>query len=373
MNHQFLSIQLANTIMDRYPNPDTYPYKSWCYCQGFVLLGFCRLYEDTRDPVYRNYILRYVDRHVLEDGTIDRFHGDNLDDMLPGAVLVWAYQETGKESYRKACDLIYASFKSYPRNREGGFWHNRIEFPKEMWVDGVFMDGMFLLAYAKAFPQYATDCYDELTNQLDCIFTLCHKWGGLLCHAHSENPSCGWADPVTGRSSEVWSEGLGWYTMVLTHTVCDLPELHPSYHRLRSRLQELLNTLCTLQGSDGLWYQVVDRPERPDNWTDTSGSAMFLYSMMEARQRIPSHPQQWDTAIAAGLNGLSSRIRPDRKGNLDVLGACDGVCVQMGYRQYVEYPRVPNAKEAVGAVLWAEERAERDSICQRNRESSRPI
>lgn len=141
----------------------------------------------------------------------------------------------------------------------------------------------------------------------------------------------------------------------------------------RSRLQELLNTLCTLQGSDGLWYQVVDRPERPDNWTDTSGSAMFLYSMMEARQRIPSHPQQWDTAIAAGLNGLSSRIRPDRKGNLDVLGACDGVCVQMGYRQYVEYPRVPNAKEAVGAVLWAEERAERDSICQRNRESSRPI
>lgn len=362
MNENFLSVRLADTIMKRYPNPDTYPFKSWCYSQGFVLLGFCRLYQDTGNPIYRDYILRYVQRHVLEDGTIPRFHGDSLDDMLPGAVLVWAFRETGEAAYQKACDAIYASLKNYPRNRKGGFWHNRIETPGEMWVDGVFMEGIFLLSYAKEFPEYASDCYDELANQLDCIFTLCHKWGGLLYHAHSENPACGWAEPATGHSSDVWSEGLGWYMMVLTHAVRELPELHPAHSRLRSRLRELIDTLCTLQGSDGLWYQVVDRPERQDNWTDTSGSAMFLYSIMEASPLFPSHPQAWDKAVMDGLKGLSNRIRPDRKGYLDILGACDGVCVQMGYRQYVEYPRIPNAKEGVAAVLWAEERAERENL-----------
>ena len=135
-------------------------------------------------------------------------------------------------------------------------------------------------------------------------------------------------DSTTGHSSDVWSEGLGWYMMVLTHAVRELPELHPAHSRLRSRLRELIDTLCTLQGSDGLWYQVVDRPERQDNWTDTSGSAMFLYSIMEASPLFPSHPQAWDKAVMDGLKGLSNRIRPDRKGYLDILGACDGVCVQ---------------------------------------------
>ena len=362
MSKEFLSTRLADTIVKRFPNPDTYPFKSWCYSQAFALLGFCRLYEDTANPVYREYVLRYAQRHVLDDGTIPRFHADSLDDMLPGPVLAWPYRETGRDAYRTACHTIYHSLKNYPRNREGGFWHNRVETPGEMWVDGVFMEGMFLLAYAREFPEHAADCYDELANQLDCIFALCHKWGGLLCHAHSENPSCGWADPVTGRSSDVWSEGLGWYTMGLTHAGRALPELHPAHSRLRGRLRELMDTLCTLQGADGLWYQVVDCPERPDNWTDTSGSAMFLYSMMEASVLFPSHPQAWDTAVHTGLAGLSHRIRPDRKGELDILGACDGVCVQMGYRQYIEYPRVPNAKEGVAAVLWAEERAEREAL-----------
>ena len=55
MNENFLSVRLADTIMKRYPNPDTYPFKSWCYSQGFVLLGFCRLYQDTGNPIYRDY------------------------------------------------------------------------------------------------------------------------------------------------------------------------------------------------------------------------------------------------------------------------------------------------------------------------------
>ena len=35
------------------------------------------------------------------------------------------------------------------------------------------------------------------------------------------------------------------------------------------------------------------------------------------------------------------------------LDACDGVCVQHSYADYVNYPKSVNAKEAVGSVLWA--------------------
>ena len=28
---------IASTVMARYPDPDDYPYRSWCYPQGFML------------------------------------------------------------------------------------------------------------------------------------------------------------------------------------------------------------------------------------------------------------------------------------------------------------------------------------------------
>ena len=37
------SIALAETILARYPDPDDFPYRRWCYSQGYVLDGFAML------------------------------------------------------------------------------------------------------------------------------------------------------------------------------------------------------------------------------------------------------------------------------------------------------------------------------------------
>jgi unsaturated rhamnogalacturonyl hydrolase len=42
-----------------------------------------------------------------------------------------------------------------------------------------------------------------------------------------------------------------------------------------------------------------------------------------------------------------------KDGLVDIHGACDGVCVQRSYADYINYPKTLNAKEAVGSVLWA--------------------
>jgi rhamnogalacturonyl hydrolase YesR len=38
--------------------------------------------------------------------------------------------------------------------------------------------------------------------------------------------SAGWADPATGLSPEVWSEGLGWYALILVECLVLLPPAH---------------------------------------------------------------------------------------------------------------------------------------------------
>jgi hypothetical protein len=48
-------------------------------------------------------------------------------------------------------------------------------------------------------------------------------------------PRAGWANPKTGLSSEVWSEGLGWYALVIPETLAVLPKAHPQ----RSEVEDI--------------------------------------------------------------------------------------------------------------------------------------
>lgn len=347
-----LSIQLAETIMKRYPHPDNFPYRSWSYPQGLMLMGFVHLYEAHGDPQYRNYVLKYADFHVSPEGRLYRFAGNSMDDMMAGAVIVWAYRETGEERYRLACEDILSRFADFPRTSKGGFWHSR-HAVSEMWVDGVFMGGMFLTHYGALIGK-AEECFAEVVHQLDVIHDCCHKQDGLLYHAWSERPKTPWANRVTGCSTDVWSEGLGWYALILAETARLMPEGIAGKERVIQRLTELLDTLSSLQSpADGLFYQVVDKGHDPENWTDTSGSAMFLYAFAQASRLGIGDTETYASVAQRCYRGIRERCTCNENGFVDVPGACDGLCVQNNYDAYITYPRVVNAKEAVGAVLWA--------------------
>lgn len=352
-----LSLQLADTIMARYPHPDNFPFNSWTYSQGFMLMGFIRLYEDTKETKYRDYALKYADFHVAPDGSMYRFKGDSMDSMMSGAVITWAYHETGEERYRKVSDLILSKFADYPRNSHGGFWHSKWG-AGEMWVDGTFMGGMFLTHYA-TYVGKTEECFAEVTKQLDTLFELCHKQGGLLYHAWSERKGTPWANRITGKSTDVWSEGLGWYAMILAETVRLMPDSYDAKAHLTDRLIQLLDTLSTVQNKDtGLFYQVVDKIENEDNWTDTSGSAMFLYTFTQAVRMGIGDVDTYKQVIEKGYEGIRSKARLNAEGLIDVYDACDGLGVQNNYDAYITFPKAISAKEAVGAVLWASETIE---------------
>lgn len=54
---------------------------------------------------------------------------------------------------------------------------------------------------------------------------------GLLYHGWDEDKDAHWANLSTGMSSEVWSEGLGWYALILVETLEIFPKKHPQYQK----------------------------------------------------------------------------------------------------------------------------------------------
>lgn len=359
---RYWSVATAESIIKRNPGDPTDRLAHWTYFKGFTLYGFEMLWRSTGDPRYLAFIRREIDPHVDAAGNLKNIKLNWLDDAMTGNLVVALYEHTGEERYRIAATQLRKAFDTFPRNADGGFWH-AVPLSGEMWIDGVFMGQMFLLRYGKTVGDRDW-CYNEAVRQITVFARHALKDdSGLYLHAWAANPEAAtvwpkrtvrWADPRTGLSSEVWSEGLGWYALVLAEALAILPSDHP-------RRAEVVDIFCRLAAglkrtqdpASGRWYQVVDKGDRPDNWTDTSGSAMFTYMLQKGIDLGLLKRNEYESVVAKGYQGIVSSARVDDTGLVDIYGACDGVCVQANYADYVGFPRSINAKEAVGAFLWA--------------------
>ena len=364
---KYWSVATAETIMARWPDFSKAYFKSWTYVNGYVLRGFERLYETTGDKKYFDYAKRYIDQFVDEDGqfrAVANAKGqtnlptfNNLDNMMTGNTLVMLYERTKDPRYKKAADQIRRALDDYPRNNDGGFWHSR-GMNGQMWIDGIFMGEMFVTRYGKSIgdSQY---CWDEATKQITVYAKRAQRDDtGLYLHGlfepgHGGKPAR-WADPNTGLSPEVWSEGLGWYALVVVETLADLPRDHPRRAEVEDIFRRLAAGLKRTQDPvSGRWFQVVDKGNLPDNWTDNSGSAMFTYAIAKGIELGLLAKTEYAPVVAKGYQGITANAKINEHGLVDIYSACDGVGVQTNYERYINYKRSINAKEAVAGFLWA--------------------
>jgi len=370
---KFWSVATAETIMARWPAFNLAYHASWTYVHGYTLAAFERLYRDTGDPRYFDFIRRYIDQHIDENGdfrvVVDgrgRMRPtsfENLDNMMTGNTLVMLYEHTRDERYRKAAQTIRRALDGYPRNQDGGFWHAK-SLHGQMWIDGIFMGQMFLTRYGQSIGD-SESAWDEATRQLTVYAHRAERGdSGLYVHGVYEpghgDRKCAWADPRTGLSPEVWSEGLGWYALMLVETLDGLPRRHPR----RAEVEEIFRRLAaglkrTQDPKSGRWFQVVDKGDRPDNWTDTSGSAMFTYAIERGIELGLLPKKDYKPVVTQGYRGITANAKIDEHGLVDIFSACDGVGVQPDYAHYINYQQAVNAKEAVAGFLWATEIVER--------------
>jgi rhamnogalacturonyl hydrolase YesR len=358
------SVEMAKTIMTKYPNPWNYPYRDWCYPQGHMLIGFdiLRKFTGDADKKYYNYILKYANYQVESSGTVTRFSGNSMDDMMAGAIVCWAWKETAQAKYKTGADKIRAKFNDYPRTSDQAFWHSRTS-TGQFWIDGVFMGEMFLSRYGK----YVGDsvfCYNEVARQLKLAYKHFKKGAtNLLLHAWDESPSGNsWANQTTGLSSEVWAEGMGWYANMLVEALDFLPKTHKDYDSLVIQLKNLALGLKNYQDTSGCWWDIVDKANVGINWLDVSGTSYFLYTLQKGIDLGLLDSAVYAPVVRKGYTCLTQKKAViNSSGLVDIDYTCDGLSVQSSYDKYMYCGGTgskaarwtKNAKEAVAAFLWA--------------------
>ena len=268
---------VADSLMQRY---GLLRYK-WSYDFSVVWRGMEMLWAFTGDRKYYDYIFYALDDMVDGAGDPGGYSREafNLDFLCIGKQLIFLWQITCMEKYKKAAALLRTQLDDQPRTSDGGFWHKQV-YPYQMWLDGQHMAIPFYLQYEAAFgPDEAaqTDAAKQLV--LAWRHTL-NPETGLPCHGWDEKKQQIWADPETGRAPHAWGRAVGWYMAALVDSLELLPKTNALYAEVSEIFRTLSQKLLSIR-QDGVWLQVLDCPGRLGNYAESSASCLICYAILK--------------------------------------------------------------------------------------------
>jgi len=357
--------RMVESVIARAPGVLT---DKWEYDTGLVLRGIERHALVVKDAAASAYVKRTIDGLIDASGTIKGYELDeyNIDKINMGRLLfhLWheartAGQKSDSERYRKAIETLRSQMRTQPRTDDGAFWHKKI-YPNQMWLDGVYMASPFLAEYAATFDE--PELFDDVARQI--VLAEAHMRDvrtGLLYHGWDERKQQRWADPRTGRSSQFWGRAMGWYAMAIVDVLDWLPQRHPQRQIVLGVLRRLAAAIVRVQDrATGVWWQVLDQPERRGNYREASASSMFVYALAKAVRSGWLAEATYGPAACRGYQGLLQEfVETDSGGRLDLKNVCKvaglgGTPYRDGsYAYYTSTEVVKNDAKGIGAFLLA--------------------
>lgn len=349
-NHPLLIAEKAcKTIMNSFTPAELPPANKWHYHQSVFLYGMLRVWEATGNDAYFEYAKAYVDNLLDDEGNF-LFARDELDSIQVGILLFPLYDATGHEKYLIAAKKLRNLLNTINKTSEGGYWH-KDKYPYQMWLDGLFMAAPFMLMYSKYFqePELIRDVfYQESLMRAH----MKDPTTGLPFHAWDEIKVQPWSNKDTGCSPEFWGRSVGWYGTALIDILELLEGKNHGQKVFIEELQSFIPSIINFQDADsGLWHQVIDKGEQPDNWLESSCSSLFIYTIAKALKAGYIN-QSYKETITNAYDGLLQHMVKVEGDHLELSGICIGTSAGL-YDYYVERPTSVNDLHGMGAFILA--------------------
>ncbi len=334
----------------------------WNYIDGCMLNSLISLYETTNDSKYLDFVIKFVDYYVDEDGNILGYEKENYstDDVAESRILFDLYKYTKNEKYSKAIEKTYEQILTHPRTKEGNFWHKKI-YPNQVWLDGLYMMQVFYMRYETERNGYKnySDILKQYKNVHDIMLNPKKK---LYYHGYDSAKQMFWADKETGLSKNFWLRAMGWMIVSLADNLGYMDQqMYDEYHYLKDMLKEAIDGVLMYQDKESkMFYQVVDKGDKEGNYLETSGSSMIAYAILKG-VRLGVLPERY-LEIGLGIfDGITKKYLTDKNGDLNL----GGICLVAGlgpennlrrdgtFKYYISEPVVENDAKGVGPYIMA--------------------
>lgn len=364
------SVRMIKSEMQR--NPDaTYldgrnGVSKWNYTTGLELKSFMDAADRYDLPEVVAYVKEWADTMATEKGKVFGYKKSNynVDHICPARIYFDLHDMYGDQDkrYRRVTRMIREQIDSQPRTKSGEFWHKQI-YPNQVWLDGFYMALPFYAEYTRRYaPKEQRDSlFADIVHQFVAGAENTYDPAtGLFRHAWDESKSMFWCDPQTGLSAHAWGRATGWYAIALVEVLDYLPEDHPGYKTLIGHLNYFLEVLPKwADPKTGMWYQVLDCPERKGNYQEATCSIMFTYAFLKGLRK-----GYIDDSHADYIKGLYQKfidrfIKENPDGTISMTDCCavgglGGKQMRKGdFDYYLSEPIIDNDCKGVGPFIWA--------------------
>lgn len=300
-------------------------YPEVCAWYGSLTVAKLSGADDIRDTFVRKF---------------DRFLGPDENRISPnahvdyrvfGAVPLEIYLQTREEKY---LDLG----KSFADKQWESPTPDGVTAEARYWVDDIYMiSAVQVQAYrATKDPVYLDRAALTAATYLDKL----QQPNGLFFHAED--------------SPFYWSRGNGWYAAGMAELLSELPSSHPRHARIVKGFRTMMESLLKYQSEEGLWRQLIDRPE---SWLETSGTGMFAFAMVTGVKHGLLNEKTYGPAARKAWIALVDRL--DAEGNVtDVCVGTDKAFKAVGadkdaqLKFYLERGRRTGDLHGQAPILW---------------------
>lgn len=257
----------------------------WNYPLGVTLYGLTQAARVLDRPD----ITEYVRKHIHECAAMHEYslwdaktYGypeinnqlvvlDSLDTCGSfGSAMLEFYKDKMDGNVKMTADRIGSYIHSGQSRREDGAFCRLGEGHTTMWADDLYMSIPFLCRYAKMTgdAKYLDDAANQVLMFKKYLYMPEYK---IMSHVYDFH--------VEAATQVPWGRGNGWALF----SISELLEYLPQDHKDRGSILEFFTSLCegyvALQGSRGLWHQVLTLPE---SYEEASCTAMFIYGFSRA-------------------------------------------------------------------------------------------
>ena len=333
---------------------------AWNYPWGVALFGMERVSEATGDPAPHEFVVQHnlicaSYYHWLVG--LDTQFGDDAKTFVRGTALkqlmalgnldsCGAMGNEMIESMMQSPDKVspqeqavvgrIADWVSVKQERlpDGTLWRPRV-MGGTVWPDDLYMGGVFLvrLGIYRHDRKYIDDAAEQIIHQA----ALEQDTDGLWFH--------GYFVEKKEHAPFKWGRGNGWATVTLVETLSAMDQDDALRPQLLEILRRQIAGLKRVQAPDGMWRQVLDRP---DLWEETSCTAMFAYGIARAVHRGWIGPENMAIARKA-FAAAAQNVNADGA----VSGTCRGTNIGKDLTYYVKRDRPADDPHGWGPMMLA--------------------
>ncbi|MCQ2391989.1 MAG: glycoside hydrolase family 88 protein [Kiritimatiellae bacterium] len=234
------------------------------------------------------------------------------------------------------CEGTVKERHAAPFDVQNAFWQKGYTPQTRLWIDDMYM---IIAIQSQAYRATGDRKYIDRTAKEMCLYLdeLQLKEGkakGLFYHAPDVH--------------YVWGRGDGWMAGGMTMVLKYLPEDSEYRPRIMQGYKLMMEALLKYQRPDGMWSQLVDMPDEPRNWAESSCTAMFAYAFITGVKKGWLCPKKYGPAARKAWIALCDQLDE----NANVPTVCCGTGKKDDLQYYFDRIRVHGDPHGQAPMLW---------------------